>query len=188
MDKARTGKALSVAAVANLAVAGFAAGPVGAATHAAADATATTARAAGVPSAGRALPGLLLAPTASQAAATTANAHGFVPKPRAGVKPDVFKSTCSGEVCIGVSLGFGSDISYEDQHFFSYSGCHLASWYLVNTVLGNYDRHVTTNCYHEGFHMGFASLQNAHLPDTPDKICVGFQNVPGKPCEAIVGE
>jgi hypothetical protein len=186
MNKARTGKALSAAAAANLAVVGFAAGPASAATHAAANVTGTTAAAA-VPSAGRTLPGLVLSAAARQANAIRAQARGFVPKSRAGIKPDLWKSGCTGHVCIGASVYSYSFVSQENQHFYDYSGCHLASWFTIDASGVAGDRHVTPNCYHSGYHMGFKSLiDGVHLGNAKS-LCVGFQNVPGKPCVGLIG-
>jgi hypothetical protein len=185
MNKARTVQGLSAAAVANLAVAGFAAAPAGAVTHTPARTT-ESAAATAPPNAGRALPGLALTPASRRADADVAGGRGFVPKTRAGVKPELWESGCSSHVCIGVNAISGSRVSAENQHFYGWpGGCHVASWFLIN-LEGSYDRH-TGPCIDSGVHYGFPALQDAYLPDAT-WLCVGFQNVPSKECAGIIGE
>ena len=115
MSKARTTKALTAGAIANLALAGFVAGPASASTHA-------TPAGAVTPSAGQAHPGLVatpagqgftvkMSPGARQSGAAArvaerlraAQRPGFVPraKPQADAKPYTF-TYCSGDTCFGV--------------------------------------------------------------------------------------
>src|ERR1700728_2576896 len=173
MGKARTGKALSVAAAANLAVAGFVPS-ASAATHAPATTTTTSTT------------------VARQANAIRAQASGFVPKTSAGTDSDPTKSTCNGNVCIGVWLRYSAAnghywVTGWDQHFFNYGGCHLASWYetrslagLENSVSGH-----TQNCYHSGFHMNWVDQLPIGLGGSSRELCAGFWNVPGKACVSI---
>jgi hypothetical protein len=153
MSKARKGMALSAAAVANLAVAGFAAAPAGATTHA----PAATTHAIG------------------------AQSRGFVPRARAGARPDS-GSGCNGNVCIGIK-GSGLNVRSENQHFFDYSGCHLAA---VSVIFGGKveKRSQTTACYHDGYHMNFNKFLDGTYAHSVS-ICATFQNVPGKACLSI---
>jgi hypothetical protein len=101
MNKAKTGKLLSAAAVANLAVAGFAAAPAGAATHAAG--------------------------TAGKATATVTGSRGFVPspKPSARVRPNT-ETGCNDYICVGL-YGGGTHVSYFNAHWYNGgTGCPRA--------------------------------------------------------------
>jgi hypothetical protein len=155
MNKAKTGKALAAAAIANLAVAGFAAAPAGAATHAKVGATTTT--------------------------VVGSQARGFVPKSGGGVRPDGFESNCAGNVCIGASVSNGQ-VSKENQHFFNYSGCHIASWYYINAKGEKGPSHHNQTCYHSEQHYGFGSVTGNYARGV---ICAGFWNVPGKACVSV---
>jgi hypothetical protein len=151
MNKAKTAKVLSAAAVANLAAVGFAASPAGASAHLAAGTAGGAA--ATVPSAGRPHPGLTFIPpdrthivqklspgqlrqaspalrAAAKAAAAAAKPRGFVPRASSGVRINT-ETGCGGHICWGLHGG-GNHVSYVDQHFFSRTGCHIAHFDWVS--------------------------------------------------------
>jgi hypothetical protein len=126
MNKAKTGKLLSAAAVANMAIAGFAAAPAGAATHSAAGTAGGTAATKLAP---RQL-GQLEAERARLLGTTVAKPGGFVPRSSAGVRPNS-ESGCIGHVCLGLAGG-GQHVSFVNEHWFLGTGCHIAHFYAYS--------------------------------------------------------
>jgi hypothetical protein len=187
MGKIKTGKALSVAAAANLAVAGFVPSSASAATHATTPTITTSTTAAAVPSAGRSA----LSPAARQANAIRAQASGFVPKTRPGAKPDTgHNCTASGQlVCVEVR-GHGLYVSKISEIFESQAGCHVASWYFTPLHFGQ-DRALAIGSGHKGcyYSNAIATFTSRPQPSHPVgtfpssvSVCGGFWNVPRKVC------
>jgi hypothetical protein len=147
MGKATPGKTLLAAAAANLAVAGLGAAPAIASTHS----TGTT-------------------------QSVTTNPRGFVPKPRAGVKPFSAHS-CDKDVCVHV-LGHGLFISYVIASWFGRSPltCHDGHW--------KFRGHSTfTSCVMSGSY-GWSSQVSGRWSG-PGKLCMVFNHVAGEPCVNI---
>jgi hypothetical protein len=175
MNKVQAGKALSAAAIANLAVAGFVAAPANAAVH---PASAPQVRETGaqqnvVPGAGRAHSGLVFTSGARDAVITTNKPRGFVPR---GVKPFT-DTTCNGHTCLGV-FGHGLYVSKINIHFFGEPGAHSGTiswsslWHGGSTRTG----------------VPLVSMQHAsysqfdHTFAFKQYVCASFSGVPGAPC------
>jgi hypothetical protein len=195
MNKAKAGKLLSAAAVANMAAVAFAASPASASAHPAAG-TAGGAAATAVPSAGRPHPGVIFIPpgkagtvaelssgqlrqasptlrAAAKAAATAAKPRGFVPRASPGVRPDT-ETGCGGHICWGLHGG-ANFVSYVDEHFFTWTGCHIAHFDWVSP--GGASSVYTPPGY-------FCSKQDAKWTlnrsfPTGTAFCGDFNNVPG---------
>lgn len=188
MNKATTAKALSAAAIANLAMVGFVASPAGASTHSTTGATEAAVAATWVPSAGKARSGLMhkekASPQVLQAMApakSAAKTRGFVPLTSSGLTPDT-ASGCNQHVCIGVA-GTGLNVTSENQHFWGKSGCHVADFSVKTNAGQVLSSGHTTNCYY--------SKQGAHAPVSGTwsqsvYICAGFWNVVGEACVHVV--
>jgi hypothetical protein len=202
VNKAKTAKVLSAAAVANMAAAGFMAPPAGASTHVAAG-TAGGRAVSTVPSAGRAHPGGTFTPgyrvrlvkkgsaTAELAGAAAApKVRGFVPRAGQDVRPNT-ETGCSGDVCFGL-YGGGSHVSYTNQHFFDNAGCHIG-WMSIFSPRGALTRQFTAYSPNgENYHY-FCSKQEFSVPRSSisgpwpvgTQFCGHFQNVTGKMCEEV---
>lgn len=165
MDKVKTGKALSAAAAANLAIAGILAAPANAATHSS-EATASTVTA----------PAQWIIDYQAPQSQLPTKPRGFVPRsaqfiPQTG-------SGCAQHVCMGIT-GIGLHISSENQHFWGWGGCHVATFRVESTAGGQtLQSGHTTGCYN--------SYQGVHAPVSgtwPEDVTVfaGFWNVPGIP-------
>jgi hypothetical protein len=164
MDKVKTGKALSAAAAANLAIAGILAAPAGAATHSGDRATASTVTA----------PAHWITDYEAPQSRLPSKPHGFVPRP-ARIIP-LTGSSCAQHVCMGIT-GTGLHVSSENQHFWGWGGCHVATYRVESTATGQTLKSShTTGCYN--------SYQGVHAPISgtwPEDVTVfaGFWNVPG---------
>jgi hypothetical protein len=188
MNKTKTGRVLSAAAIANLAVVGFVAAPVNAATHSGASGTENTVTPKVVPSAGKAHPGLVLMPGGRlagaalagsvQAGSLSAKPRGFIPSVRDGVKPDT-ASTCNGDVCIKV-WGAGLDVYAVQAHFFDQASvCRDGKW--ISTKLSMYSP--TSTCFYS--HQQTAWVYSDDPGETflsGTSICAEFNHVAGKAC------
>jgi hypothetical protein len=179
MNKARTGKALSAVAIANLAVAGFVASPAIASAPPAVGTAGTTTTAMAVPSAGKVYPGLMLAPATRQVGAAGAKPRGFVPRARAGIKPDTAHK-CQDDVCIAV-YGAGLHVAYVEASWQGQPGV-CRDGYLSFASVNNHT-YPTDGCFYShtvtkwNFNQTYASSFS---------ICAGFNHVPGLPCIGIV--
>jgi hypothetical protein len=177
MDKVRTRKALSVAAAANLAVAGFAASPANAVVRATPGATGATTAVATVPSAGRTHPGLLRMHRDQLIRATATRPRGFVPRARAGVKPDT-ASTCNGDVCIKV-WGAGLSVYAIQAHWRSQPGVCRDGKYISTDTSPEFTP--TSTCFYSHQQTAWVySLGHSFFSNT--SICAEFNNVPGRAC------
>jgi hypothetical protein len=172
MDKARTRKALSAAAAANLTVIGLAA-PADASAHT----TVTTARAATMPNARKTLPGLVFTSTARRSGASGAEPRGFVPRARANATPDSYRS-CNKYVCEYVH-GAGSTVDYVSTSWSGQPGVCRSGF--IESSNGGYDP--TTGCAYSSEVVTWTFKPPAHVPHT--HICAGFFHVPGSPCVYI---
>jgi hypothetical protein len=172
MNKARTAKMLSAAAVANMAAVGFAVSPASAATHTpAATAGGTAARALRAALAGGALNGNTAA----------VSPRGFVPRASSGVKPDT-ETGCNSYLCVGL-YGGGNFVSYFNAHWFAgspSSPCRTgaigytepngyAAYHIVNNV-----------CYKQQIQVNYYSSY-----PTGTKFCAAFSGFPGSMCEPV---
>jgi hypothetical protein len=194
MNKAKTAKVLSAAALANMTAVGFAAAPALASTHSGAG-TAVGRAVTTVPSAGRQHSdadywvGVVKGNAAAPGAAAP-KPRGFVPRAAKGVRPDN-ESNCSGDVCLGL-YGGGDHVSYTNQHFFDNTGCHIG-WMSIFSPNGALERNFTA--YSPGgvnYHY-FCSKQEFSVPRSAisgpwpvgTDFCGHFQNVAGEQCEPV---
>jgi hypothetical protein len=160
MNKATTGKALSAAAIANIALAGFVASPANASTHLTADTIGTTASA--------------------MANATAAKPRGFVPQTRAGIKPDSGHH-CSEDVCIAV-LGHGLHVSNVETSWQGQPGVCRSGYISFASPFNN--TYPTGKCYHshDAKTWDFNKTYSFSF-----SICAEYNHVPGDPCIPIRG-
>lgn len=166
MTKAKTAKILSAAAVANIAAAGFAAPPANASAHP----TTSTPRAATATTPSPAL-------QAARAAAATAKPRGFVPRASSGARINT-ETGCGGHLCWGLHGG-GRSVAYVDEHFFNWTGCHIANfaWGGGKSEFGDTSGSFTPGRY---FCAGQDAKWSLSISYTPGTIfCGSFQNVPG---------
>jgi hypothetical protein len=183
MNKAKTAKVLSAAALANMTAVGFAAAPALASAHSPTGA-AVGAAAAAVPSAGRSHPGITFVPRSSVAtAATAAKLHGFVPRTAKGVRPDTevgCDNTSPGhKMCLELEGG-GNYVSSVLEYFQGTTGCHIP-WISVSL------NGMTLDKYTGGYQCSgsiFGVAPHSYYPTGTD-FCGHFQNVPGKVCEPV---
>jgi hypothetical protein len=188
MNKAKTAKVLSAAAVANMAAIGFATSPAAASTHPAA---ATAGGVAAVPSAGRPHPGVIF--THGQAAsalkggtlkagATTPKPRGFVPRGSSGVKPDT-ETGCSSTICVGL-YGGGNHVSYFNAHWFAgspSSPCRGGKIWYREPNGGHFSVSYESVCYKQQITLSFSA--HATFP-TGTKFCASFSSL-GSMCEPV---
>jgi hypothetical protein len=173
MNKSRTAKILSAAAVANLAAVGFAASPATASTRPVATTGAAAASAAGGPH-----PGITFISSGSvRTAGPAAKPRGFVPRASTTIRPDT-ESGLNGYVYLTL-VGGGSYVSYVYMTNEG-TGCHIP-WISVNEPVGGSVKY-TGGYYCAGgtFEVAF----DAYYPVGTD-FCGHFQNVTGQVCEPV---
>ncbi|HEY2577089.1 MAG TPA: hypothetical protein VGI74_12345 [Streptosporangiaceae bacterium] len=156
MNKAKTGKLLSAAVLANMALAGFAASPAGAST-------------AGT--------------TGAKAATTAAASRGFVPKAAKGVRPDS-ESGCLGHVCLGLKGG-GQHVSSVNEHWFTGTGCHIAHFYAFSpsgTLIRSYNP-AGFWCSKQQVVWPKSKVAGSYSVGTD--FCGSFNNISGFMCEPV---
>jgi hypothetical protein len=120
MNKAKTAKVLSAAAAANMAAAGFATAPADGSVHPPAGTIQAGTTATAMPS--------TALQAAARAASSAAKRRGFIPRTTPGARINT-ETGCNGHLCWGLHGG-GNHVSYVDEHFFNWPGCHIAHFFV----------------------------------------------------------
>jgi hypothetical protein len=137
MNKAKTAKILSAAAVANMAAVGLAATPAMAAVGLAAAPAGASARPADWamvrPSAAQLRQAVAATKAAAaKAAPAAARPRGFVPRRSPNLEPAT-ETGCNDYICVGL-YGGGSYVSYVNAHWYNGPGC--TAGYIFSVVSG----------------------------------------------------